>query len=336
MYQNTAFHPWKRDSSFDMGYGNGKRKLSVGLCGSMNWVIPHYTTSCLMLILLPDFQSLALSLYLIQSLYCTFSIMIMMIVLIWLCRFGSPTNSENLDAVLERETIATTLTDHSVPYSSTRGTPHLPNATRYAGFSAPEYINPPSFAEATRSRKGSRSSRPHSGGSQSDWSASGHSKSVFVSHEDPFEKGALDFGPDSSYSVQTFSDGESEMTDATEYSHLAGAGQFPRTYHHLQVQTRQNATLVWSLSVCCCGQYNIIYNIILIDLLFNGKTVIVVHSRSSCIICTVMYLFLYFLLSFGVNIIIIHTCVNVLCYDIINPHCKCYATHHNSHTHIFH
>ena len=131
-----------------------------------------------------------------------------------------------------------------MPYSSAQGTPHLPNATRYAGFSAPEYINPPSFAEATRSRKGSRSSRPHSGGSQSDWSASRHSKSAFFSHEDPFEKGALDSGPDSSYSVQTFSDGESEMTDATEYSHLAGAGQFPRTYHHLQVQTRQNATLV--------------------------------------------------------------------------------------------
>ena len=172
------------------------------------------------------------------------------------CRFGSPTNSEALDAMLERETIATTLTDHSsIPYPSLRGTPQLPNGTRYMGIGAPGYINPPSFEEAiSRSRKGSRSSRPQSGASNtekspSEWSASHNSRSAFVtSYEDPFEKrkhfGGEGPGQDSSFSVHTYSDGDSEMTDATEYSHLAGAGQFPRNYHHLQVQTPQNATLV--------------------------------------------------------------------------------------------
>ena len=156
--------------------------------------------------------------------------------------------------MLERETIATTLTDgSSLPYPSLRGTPQLPNGTRYMGIGAPGYINPPSFQEAiSRSRKGSRSSRPHSGGSHgelSEWSASHNSKSGLVAsgYDDPFERkhfGGEVPGPNSSFSVQTFSDGDSEMTDATEYSHLAGAGQFPRSYHHLQVQTPQNATLV--------------------------------------------------------------------------------------------
>ena len=79
----------------------------------------------------------------------------------------------------------------------------------------------------------------------------GHnSRTGFMGHEDPFEKRDLgrysgdDSGPDSSYSVQTYSDGESEVTDGTEYSHLAGVGEIPRTYHHLKVQTNHNATLV--------------------------------------------------------------------------------------------
>ena len=172
-------------------------------------------------------------------------------------RFGSPTNSEHLDAILERETVATTLTDRSLPYPSSHGTPVLVNGPRYTGFGAPEYINPPSFSEAIRSRTTSRSSRPHSGASHtekapSEWSASHNSRTAFISYEDPYEKkhlhhhhgGGEESGPDSSYSVQTFSDGDSEMTEGTEYSHLAAAGQIPRTYHHLQVQTQQNATLV--------------------------------------------------------------------------------------------
>ena len=152
--------------------------------------------------------------------------------------------------MLERETVATTLTDHSMPYPSSHGTPQLLNGpARYMGYSAPEYINPPSFAEAVRSKRSS--SRPQSTGSNTDskpseWSAGRNSG---FGYNDPFEKrhfGGLgdDSGRDSSYSVQTYSDRDSVVTDGTEYSHLAGAGQFPRTYHHLQVQTPQNATLV--------------------------------------------------------------------------------------------
>ena len=152
--------------------------------------------------------------------------------------------------MLERETIATTLTDHSMPYSNnSRGTvtPQLPNGpTRYMGYGAPEYINPPSFAEAVRSKRSS--SRTYSTGSNTDAGIGRNSRTGF-GYNDPFEKrpysvGGDDSGPDSSYSVQTYSDGDSVLTDGTEYSHLAGAGQFPRTYHHLQVQTPQNATLV--------------------------------------------------------------------------------------------
>ena len=179
------------------------------------------------------------------------------------CRFGSPANSEALDAILERETVATTLTDHSFPYPSSRGTPQLPNGTRYIGYNPPGYINPPPFEEAMRSRSGSRSSRPQSSASHTEkppaeWNDSRNSRHGFVgtSYEDPFEKkekrfGGEDSGPESSYSVQTYSDGDSEVTDATEYSHLAGAGQYPRTYHHLKVQTQECATLVW-LALCVC------------------------------------------------------------------------------------
>lgn len=171
-------------------------------------------------------------------------------------RFGSPTNSEALDAILEQETVATTLTDHSLPYPSSRGTPQLPNGTRYMGFSAPGYINPPSFAEATRSRSGSQSSRPHSAASNMDkpanmeWNVD-HNLRTAYQYQDPFERKDRhysstgdDSGADSSYSVQTYSDVDSEATDATEYSHLAGAGQFPRTYNHLKVQATDYATLV--------------------------------------------------------------------------------------------
>jgi hypothetical protein len=83
----------------------------------------------------------------------------------------------------------------------------------------------------------------------SEWT-NGHNSRTGFGYSDPYEKkgygisGGDDSGPDSSYSVQTYSDGDSVVTDGTEYSHLAGAGQIPRTYHHLQVQTPQNATLV--------------------------------------------------------------------------------------------
>ena len=82
----------------------------------------------------------------------------------------------------------------------------------------------------------------------SEWTSGHHSRTGF-GYTDPFEKGHFggggdDSGPDSSYSVQTYSDRDSVVTDGTEYSHLAGVGQYPRTYHHLQVQAPQNATLV--------------------------------------------------------------------------------------------
>ena len=173
--------------------------------------------------------------------------------------FSSPANSEMLDAVLERETVATTLTDHSMPYpASSRGTvtPQLPNGpAHYMGYSAPGYINPPSFDEAVRGKQANSSSRPQSTGSNimdsnklSEWITGRNSRTGY-GYSDPYEKkgygiGVDDSGPDSSYSVQTCSDGDSVLTDGTEYSHLAGAGQFPRTYHHLQVRTPQNATLV--------------------------------------------------------------------------------------------
>ena len=147
-----------------------------------------------------------------------------------------------------------------MPYpASSRGTatPQLPNGpAHYMGFSAPGYINPPSFTEAVRSKRANSSSRPQSTGSNtmdsnklSEWTTGRNSRTGY-GYSDPYEKkgygiGGDDSGPESSsYSVQTYSDRDSVVTDGTEYSHLAGAGQYPRTYHHLQVQTPQNATLV--------------------------------------------------------------------------------------------
>ena len=89
------------------------------------------------------------------------------------------------------------------------------------GYGAPEYINPPSFAEATRNKQ---ASRPQSAASHTDdkppseRSVGTRTGFISCSSNHLFEKGH--FGEDescadSSYSVQMYSDGDSEVTDST-------------------------------------------------------------------------------------------------------------------------